>query len=152
MKARIVKTLIDTRSVARDFIRLVRGRKESPVKAATENKTQEGAAEVLEAFRKNTKADEPEYILTGKNVIRAMDQQMTDLCIPFEFTSAAREAGRGIREGSCVMIPSDDRAFKVIKIWYEYQSIRIGDPEDPNGVQYVLPWNMVRLLDQNGSS
>ena len=77
---------------------------------------------------------------------------MTDLCIPFEFTSAAREAGRGIREGSWVMIPSDDRAFKVIKIWYEYQSIRIGDPEDPNGVQYVLPWNMVRLLDQNGVS
>ena len=33
MKARIIKSLIDTGGVARDFIRLVRGRKESPVKA-----------------------------------------------------------------------------------------------------------------------
>ncbi|MGO9116847.1 MAG: hypothetical protein ACLQPD_04455 [Desulfomonilaceae bacterium] len=152
MKARIVKSLIDTGGAARDFIRLVRGRKQSCVKSSAENKKGNGASGVLEAFRIHSKADEPQYILTGKNVLRAMDEQMTELCVPFEYSVAAREVGRGIIKGSLVMIPGDDRVFEVVKVWYEYESIRIGDPEDPNGVQYVLPWNMVRLLDQNGVS
>jgi hypothetical protein len=132
--------------------RIIRKRKTSHVRPVAENQTPTDASEVLREFRIHSKADEPQYILTGKNVIRAMDEEMTDMCIPFEYSVAAREAGKGIIEGSLVMIPGDERVFKVIRIWYEYESIRIADPDDPKGVQYVLPWGMVRLLDQNGES
>ena len=70
-------------------------RKASHVRSVNENQEPKGASEVLEAFSGNTKADEPQYILTGKNVIRAMDEEMTDMCIPFEFTSDARETKEG---------------------------------------------------------
>ena len=127
-------------------------RKPSRVRPVIENQTPTDASAVLREFSVHAKADEPQHILTGKNVIRAMDEEMTELCIPFEYSAAARETGRGIIEGSLVMIPGDDRVFEVVKVWYEYESVRIGDPEDPKGVQYVLPWSMVKLFDQNGES
>jgi len=152
MKARIVKSILDTGSAARDYIRLVCGRKQPSVRPVVEDEIPAAAPEVLESFRNQRRQQESGYILNGKRVIKAMDEQMGDFCLPFEFTATARSLGRGITEGSLVVIPGDDRVFEVLRVWYENQSVRIGDPEDPNGVQYVVPWRMIRLVQQKGDS
>jgi hypothetical protein len=151
MRARIIRSMIETGSAARDFIRLVRGRKQSPVTPVTEDEIPAAAPEVLESFRNQRRQPESEHILNGKRVIKAMDEQMGDFCLPFEFTATARSLGRGITEGSLVVIPGDDRVFEVLRVWYEHQSVRIGDSEDTE-VQYVVPWRMIRLVQQKGDS
>jgi hypothetical protein len=152
MKARIIRGLIDTGSAARDFIRLVSGCKSSPVGLVTKDETLAGAPGVLETFRNHRRKRESDYILTGRRVIEAMDEQMTDFSVPFEFTATARSLGKGIVEGSLVVIPGDDRVFRVLRIWYEHESVRIGDLEDPRGPQYVVPWRMIRLVQQKRDS
>lgn len=151
MRARTVISLINTGTAARDFIQLARGSKPTQVSAITENTSAE-AAEVLESFRSHSRRPGAEYILNGKRVIKAMDEQLEDLGLPFEFTATARSLGKGISEGSLVVIPCDDRVFRVLRIWYEYQSLRIGDLEDPRGPQYVLPMSMVKLCTDKGFS
>lgn len=151
MRARIVRSILDTGSAAKDFIRLVRGVKAEPLTPIIEEETPTGASEVLESFRNHRRQRESEHILNGKRVIKAMDEQMLDLTLPFEYTATARSLGRGITEGSLVMIPGDDRVFEVLRVWYEYQSVRIGDSEDTE-VQYVVPWRMIRLVQQKRDS
>jgi hypothetical protein len=152
MRARIVKSILDTGSAARDYIRLVCGRKQPSVRPVDEDETREGATELLEVFRNHRRKRESDYILTGRRVIEAMDEHMTDFSVPFEFTATARSLGKGIVEGSFVTIPGDDRVFRVLKVWYEHESARIADPEDLNGIQYVVPWRILTLVRQKGDS
>jgi len=151
MKARFFTSLASTGNLAKEYIELTCGKKPIPLGRITKNTTAE-AAQVLESFRSHRRQPAAQYILNGKRVIKAMDEQLEDLGLPFEFTSTARSLGKGIMEGSLVVIPGDDRVFRVLRIWYEHESVRIGDLEDPRGPQYVVPWRMIRLVQQKGDS
>jgi hypothetical protein len=152
MRAKTFTCLARTGPVARDFIQSARNNKPSSAHPTTESTTAAGALKVLESFRNQRRQQESGYILNGKRVIKAMDEQMQDFSLPFEFTATARSLGRGITEGSLVVIPGDDRVFRVLRIWYEHESVRVGDCDDPRGPQYVVPWRMIRLVQREGDS
>jgi len=134
MKARVIKGLIDTGSAARDYIRLVCGGRQSPVKRVNEAKPREGAAEVLEAFRNHRRQQDSGYILTGKRVITAMDEQLRG------YSSAGERFADWITKGCRVSISGDDRPFTVMAIWWDDEAIKV---KDDQGHTYLVPFKII---------
>lgn len=139
MKARIIKGLIDTGSAARDFIREVCGGKQSPHKPVVEGETRERAADLLESFRNHRRPGESQYILSGKRVITAMDEQLCEFGWPF-FNSSGKQFADWITRGTVVTINGDPRRFRVLEIWWGYESIRLRDDQ---GNEFIVPWRIV---------
>ena len=134
MKARIVRSLMETGSAARDFIRLVSGCKSSPVGLVTKDETLAGAPGVLETFRNHRRKRESDYILTGRRVITAMDEQLRG------YRSAGEEFADWVTRGSHVSIHGDDRRFTVIEMCWEEEAIRVKDDE---GHEYLIPFKII---------
>jgi hypothetical protein len=146
MKARLIKNLIDTGSVARDFIRLVCGWKRAPASPMAQVETREKAQEVLESFRSHRRQRDTDGILTGKTVIRAMDEQLQDVgIVPTHLSSAGERFADWVTRGSLVSLTGDSRRFRVMRILWDRGSIRLRDDE---GRVYVVPWELVRPYDE----
>ncbi|MGO9570404.1 MAG: hypothetical protein ACLP5H_22965 [Desulfomonilaceae bacterium] len=134
MKARIIKSIISTGSVATDFIRLVCGRNQPPVRLVDEDKTRDGATELLEVFRNHRRKRVSDYILTGQRVITAMDEQLRD------YRSAGEQFADWVTRGCSVGISGDDRRFTVIEMCWEEEAIRVRSDE---GQDYVIPFSLI---------
>ena len=119
MRARIVRSLIDTGSAARDFIRLVCGRKSRPMGSPAGDETRTGAPQVLESFRNQRRQRQSDYILNGNRVIRALDEQLRD------YRSAGEQFADLVTRGSHISIHGDDRRFTVIEMCWEEEAIRV---------------------------
>lgn len=134
MRARIIKTILGTGSVARDYIRLVCGRKHVSESQGTEHGTPEGAPSILESFRNQRNQRESDYILTGKRVIRALDEQIKD------YLSPAERFANWVTCGSYVSVDGDERRFTVMEIRWDRGAIRVQDDE---GYDYVIPFSLI---------
>jgi hypothetical protein len=140
MKAKFVKSLIDTGSAARDYIRLVKNASSRAIKGMDQSHGRE-AKEILENIRE---LDDSSYGLdidiTGQNLIDQMGRDLEDMgLIPYFFSNAAREAREGISAGSHIRIPDDDRKFRVVSISRRNGSVRI---RDASGNEYLVPWQL----------
>ncbi len=81
-------------------------------------------------------------IMDGEFLNRRLDKELTEFkVLPYFFTDAARSRGEGISKGSYVRITGDDRNFRVLRVSYEQESIRL---EDENHNEFVVPWNIIR--------
>lgn len=134
MKARIINTLVSTGSAARDFIREVCGSKSTPAPTVAETTRTAGATKVLESFRNQGRQRETDYILTGKRVIKAMDEQLR------AYRSAGEQFADWVTRGSHVSVGGDDRRFTVIELWWDRQAIRVQDDE---GYDYMIPFSLI---------
>jgi hypothetical protein len=134
MKARFFKFTVSSGSAAREYIRLVCGNRQSLLRPVNVARTTEGAAEVLEAFRKNRRHSESDYILTGKRVIAAMNEQLR------EYRSAGEQFADWVTRGSRVSISGEDRRFTVLQILWDREAIRVQDDE---GQEYVIPVSLI---------
>ncbi len=134
MRAKIIRDLIDTGSAARDFIRLVCGREKSSVRPVTDDKTREGATELLEIFRNHRRKRESDHILTGRRVITAMDEQLRSC------GSAGQQFADWITKGSFLSLPGDDRRYEIVTILWEDEAIKVQDDE---GHTYIVPWRII---------
>src|SRR5208283_1679535 len=127
MKARLYLNQLTNGSVARDFIKFVKGACPNPVKETKESKTTD-ATEILESFQDNDK-DPNEIdlgIMNGEFLNRRLDHELTQFkVIPYFFSHFARSRGEGLREGDSVYLLGDDRLFYVVLISYESESVRI---------------------------
>ena len=143
MRARLIKSLIDTGAVARDFIRLVCRSKPTPEKRVVEDTDRAGASQVLEAYRSEKGPPEALGLLTGRRVIAAMDEQLRDTGWPYA-SSAGQEFADWVTRGSFVSLPGDDRRYEVLKILWEREAIRV---RDNTGAEYIVPWKIIRPWD-----
>jgi hypothetical protein len=134
MRARVIKSIISTGSAARDFIREVCGSKSTPTPTVAETTRTAGASKVLEIFRNHRRQREPGYILTGRSVITAMDEQLRD------YRSAGEQFADWVTRGSHVSVAGDDRRFTVIEIWWDREAIRVQDDE---GHDYMIPFRLI---------
>jgi len=134
MKARIIKSIISTGSAARDFIRLACGREKSFSKPVAEDKIPTGAPLILESFRNQRRQRETDYVLTGKRVIKAMDEQLR------AYRSAGEQFADWVTRGSHVSVGGDDRRFTVIELWWDRQAIGVQDDE---GYDYMIPFSLI---------
>jgi hypothetical protein len=140
MKARIIVNEISAGTVARDYMRLIKGRRNSPL---AETKEQRGGAKIiLETIREQDNSKyELDISITGKNLLGRMDRDFDSMgLIPYRFSNAALAAGEGISVGSHVMIPGDDREFSTVSISKRNGSVRLRDKGDS---EYIVPWHLV---------
>jgi hypothetical protein len=150
MRARLITTLISTGTTAADYIRLVCGRKPTPVTPIIEEETPTGASDVLESFRNHGRQSWSQYILTGKNVITAMDEQLQDMgFVPYLLSRDSRQFADRVTRGSFVSLPGDDHRFRVEKILWERESIHLRDDE---GNEYLVPWKIIKPWDEEDTS
>ncbi len=111
-----------------------------------EEETPTGASEVLESFRNHGRQSWSQYILTGKNVITAMDEQLQDMgFVPYLLSRDSKGFADRVTRGSFVSLPGDDHRFRVVKILWERESIRLRDDE---GREYVVPWKIIKPWDE----
>jgi hypothetical protein len=134
MRARIFKSILNTGTVARDYIRLVCGRKHVSESQGTEDGVRAAAPNILESFKHQRGQRESDHILTGKRVIRAMDEQLQG------YLSTAERFANWVTRGSYVSLPRDDRRFTIIEILWDREAIRVQDDE---GYGYVIPFSLI---------
>jgi len=117
------------------------------VKETKESKTTD-ATEILESFQENNK--DPNEIdlglMDGQFLNRRLDNELTEFkFLPYFLTDAARANGEGVFEGSLVSLLGDDRMFRLVRVLYEQEAIRI---EDQNHNEFVVPWGLIRPLPE----
>ena len=142
MKARLYLNHVKSGSMARDFIKFVKGACPNPVKETKESKTTE-ATEILESFHQNDQnPNEIDLgIMNGEFLNRRLDNELTEFkVVPYFLTEEARSKGEGIREGDSAYLLGDDRIFDVVHISYESESIRL---RDDNENEFVVPWHLL---------
>jgi hypothetical protein len=142
MKAKFVKSLLDTGSAARDYIRLIKNASSRAIKGIDESHGTE-AQEILESIREQDNSRyEVDIDISGKNLIDQMDSDLDDLgLVPYHFSNTARSAGAVISVGSPIRIPGDDRQFRTVAISTSEGSVRI---RDASGNEYSVPWHLPR--------
>jgi hypothetical protein len=145
MKARLFVNQLRTDGTALEYIRQVQNSRHISMNQTGEPKKAE-ALGVLEAYQDSNQP--PEEIdlgvITGKDMNRQLEYDLSDFrVIPYFFSDAARSKGEGIAEGDAVSLPGDDRIFKVIRISYESESVRIRSEDD---FDFTVPWRLIRPL------
>ena len=143
MKAKLYVNQMRIGGPAREFIREVENPRRTSVKETSEPKKAE-ALDILESFQDNDK-DPNEIdlgIMDGEFLNRRLDKELTEFkVLPYFFTDAARSKGEGISNGSYVRITGDDRNFRVLRVLYEQEAVRL---EDENRNEFVVPWSLIR--------
>ncbi len=145
MKARLFVNQLRTDGTALEFIRQVQNSRHISMNQTGEPKKAE-ALGVLEAYQdSNNPPEEIDLgIITGENMNRQLDYDLLDFqVIPYFFTDAARSKGEGIAAGDAVSLLGDNRVFKVIRIFYESESVRIRAEDD---FDFTVPWRLIRPL------
>jgi hypothetical protein len=144
MKAKLVINRLRTGDIARNYIRLV---KESqprhlPVEADDASTTVKAQA-ILETIESQNQPDDLDFNIDGKNLLKHMDQAgLTDLTIPYWFTSLAKSRGEAIVSGVHVLITGDPSRtlYKTVEVSFQHQSIVVIDAGDN---EFVLPWDLI---------
>lgn len=134
MRARIIRSLIETGTAARDYIRLVCGRKPSSANLVTDDGISAAAPTILESFRDQTRQRETEFNVSGNQVIKAMDEQLQD------YLSPAERFVNWVTRGSYVSVAGDTRRFTVMELWWDRQAVRVQDDE---GYDYMIPFSLI---------
>ena len=143
MKAKIYANQLKIDGTAREYIREVQNSRHIPVKETGEPKKAE-ALGILETFQNHNEPPEEIDIgvITGENMNWQLDNDLMDFRnLPYFFSDAARSKGEGIMEGDSVSLLGDDRVFKVIRISYESESVRIRSEDD---FDFTVPWRLIR--------
>ena len=143
MEAKIYANQMKIGGTALEYIRQVQNSSHILVNQSGEPKKAE-ALGVLEAYQDSNKpAEEIDLgIITGKDVNRQLDYDLLDFKVkPYVFTDDARSKGEGVAEGDLVSLLGDDRVFKVIRISFESESVRILAEND---LDFTVPWHLVR--------
>jgi hypothetical protein len=151
MRAKIIANVIGAGSVARDFVRLVKGWRNSPLKEAKEQK-RGGAQAILECMLDQEQPEgDLEVDISGKVVIQQMDRDLQDFeAIPYWYTDVARSRGEGICPGVYVIITSDSsgKKYRVTGVSFSRQAIRI---KDVQGNAFLLPWELAEPCQREGN-
>ena len=142
MKAKIVANQLRTNGTALKYIRLVKNATPIPRKGTDESHRNE-AQDILESVRQQDNSGyELDINIEGKHLIGQMDRDFEDMgLVPYHFSKAAAEAGQDISLGTYVIIPNDDRKFRVVSISRCKGSVRI---RDASGSEYLIPWQLVQ--------
>jgi len=142
MKARLFVNQLRIEGAAQDYIRLVKNASPRPTKGMDESHRRE-AQEILESVRKQDASGyELDIDISGEDLIDQMDRDFESVgLIPYHFSKAAAEAREGISLGTYVIIPHDDRKFRVVSIFRRYGAVGL---RDADGNEYHIPWQMVR--------
>jgi len=142
MRAKLFVNQMRIGGSASEYLRLVRNASLIPTKAVDESHGRE-AQEILESVRKQDDSGyELDIDISGKNLIDQMDKDFESVgLIPYHFSKAAAEAGEDISLGTYVIIPHNDRQFRVVSISRRKGSVRI---RDASGNEYLIPWQLVR--------
>ncbi len=142
MKARLFVNQLRTDGTALEYIRLVKKASSRPTKAVDESHGRE-AQEILESAREQDNSGyELDINIRGNTLITQMDRDFESMgLVPYHFSKAAAEAGQDISLGTYVIIPNDDRQFKVVSISRRKGSVRI---RDASGNEYLIPWQLVQ--------
>ncbi len=143
MRAKLSINQMRIDGTAREYIRQVQNSRHVPANQTGEREKAE-ALGILETFENHN--EPPEEIdmgvITGENMNWQLDNDLMDFrVIPYFFTDAARSKGEGIAEGDSVSLLGDDRIFKVIRISYESESVRIRSEDD---FDFTVPWRLIR--------
>ncbi len=143
MRAKLSINQMKMGGTALEYIRQVQNSRHISVNQTGEPKKAE-ALGILETFGVHNEPPEEIDIgvITGENMNWQLDNDLMDFkVIPYFFTDAARSKGEGIAEGDCVSLLGDDRIFKVIRISYESESVRIRAEDD---FDFTVPWRLIR--------
>src|SRR5271157_1326988 len=142
MKAKIVANQLRTNGTALKYIRLVKNATPIPTKAVGESQGKE-AQDILESVREQDNSGyELDINIEGKSLIDQMDKDFESVgLVPYHFSKPAAEAGEDISLGSYVIIPHDDRQFRVVAVSRRKGSVRI---RDASGNEYLIPWQLPR--------
>jgi hypothetical protein len=150
MRARIINKLIHTGTVARDYVRLIKGGRHSPLKEADKQRGRE-AQDILESMRDQERPENDlEIDITGKVVIQQMDRDLKDFgLVPYYYTDLARSRCEGICPGVYVRLLGDPsrRRYRTIHVSFSRQATRIKDAQEN---EFVLPWDMVEPCQNEG--
>ena len=143
MKAKLYANQMRIGGPASEFIREVEDSRHTSVKE-TDAPKKAGATKILESLHKND--ENPNEIdlgiMTGEFLNRRLDNELTEFkVIPYFLTDEARSKGEGISKGSYVRISGDDRNFRVLRVLYEQEAVRL---EDENHNEFVVPWSLIR--------
>ncbi len=145
MKARIYANQLRIGGTAREYIRQVQNSRHIPVNKTDEPKKAE-ALGILETFGDHNEPPEEIDIgvITGKNMNWQLDNDLMDFRnLPYFFSDTAKSNGEAIAEDDSVSLLGDDRVFKVIRISYESESVRIRTDDD---FDFTVPWRLIRPL------
>ncbi len=142
MKARLFVNQLRIDGTALEYIRLVKIATRIPTKAVDEPQRNE-ARDILESAKEqDNSGHELDINIEGKSLIVQMDKDFESVgLIPYHFSKSAAEAGEDISLGTYVIIPNDDRKFRVVAVSRRKGSVRI---RDASGNEYLIPWQLPR--------
>jgi|SRR5271157_4050223 len=142
MRAKLWANQMKIGGSAWEYLRLVRNSIRIPTKAVEESHGRD-AQKILESGRQQDNSGyELDINIEGKSLIDQMDKDFESVgLVPYHFSKPAAEAGEDISLGSYVIIPHDDRQFRVVAVSRRKGSVRI---RDASGNEYLIPWQLPR--------